>query len=318
MHRVVVLVRPRVLSFELSLIHRLFGQARSGEGEKLYEVVTCTIVPGPVTTDADFTVEVGHGLDLLASADTVIVPGSETDFDAEAPFAEPDVLDAIARCHPASRVVSICSGAFVLASAGLLDGRRATTHWRSVDRFRKLFPGVLLDADVLYTEDRGVLTSAGAAAGIDLCLHIIRSDHGAAVANDVARGTVVPPHRPGGQAQYITRPLPTTGISSTSRAREWALANLHRPITLQELAAQEPTSIRTFTRRFREETGASPGEWIARQRLERACSLLERTGLSIDKVASSAGFGSAASLRVHFQAALGVSPSAYRATFRGR
>jgi transcriptional regulator GlxA family with amidase domain len=316
-HRVVVFIRPRVLSFELSLIHRLFGQARSVTGDALYEVVTCTLAPGPVTTDADFTVEVADGPNLLASADTVIVPGSELDFAEGEAFAEPDVLNAIALRRPGSRVASICSGAFVLAAAGLLDGRRATTHWRSVDRFRKLFPGVLLDADVLYTDDQEVLTSAGAAAGIDLCLHMIRSDHGAAVANDVARGTVVPPHRAGGQAQYIARPMPTTDVSSTSRAREWALTHLDRPITLRELAEHESTSIRTFTRRFRDEIGTSPGEWISRQRLEKACSLLEQTSLSIDEVASSAGFGSTASMRAHFQAELDVSPSAYRTTFRG-
>lgn len=214
-------------------------------------------------------------------------------------------------------MASICSGSFVLAAAGLLDGRRATTHWRSIDRFRQLFPRVRFDPDVLYTEDDGVLTSAGAASGIDLCLHIVRSDHGAAVANDVARGTVVPPHRAGGRAQYIARPLPDPRISSTSRARDWALADLHRPVTLHELAARESTSVRTFTRRIRDEIGTSPGEWITRQRIERACTLLERTDLSIDDVAATAGFGGTASLRAHLAADLGVSPTAYRATLRG-
>lgn len=205
----------------------------------------------------------------------------------------------------------------MLAAAGLLAGRRATTHWRSSARVRERFPDVAFDLDVLYTDDDGVLTSAGAAAGIDLCLHMVRSDHGAAVANEVARGTVVPPHREGGQAQYVNRPIPAPHTSSTGRAREWALANLHRPVTLRELAAQESTSTRTFTRRFRDEIGTSPGRWLIRQRVERDCALLERTDLPVDDIAAAAGFGTAGSMRLHLRAELGVSPSTYRATFRG-
>ncbi|SPL98990.1 Transcriptional regulator containing an amidase domain and an AraC-type DNA-binding HTH domain [[Actinomadura] parvosata subsp. kistnae] len=316
-HRVAILARDKVLSFELSIVHRIFGQARSAAGAALYEVVTCAPEPGDIHTDADFTVTVAHGPEALAEADTVIVPASVDDFEPRSRPLEPSLTAALARIRPGARIASICTGSFVLAAAGLLTGRRATTHWRSSARFQERFPDVLFDLDVLYTDDDGVLTSAGGASGIDLCLHMIRTDYGAAVANDVARGSVVPPHREGGQAQYVRRPMPDPRISSTSKARRWALANLHRPITLRELAAQESTSTRTFTRRFREEIGTSPGRWLTQQRIERACSLLERTDLSIDEVAVTAGFGTAGSMRLHLQAELGVSPSAYRATFRG-
>ncbi|MEU9889036.1 helix-turn-helix domain-containing protein [Sphaerisporangium sp. NPDC051011] len=316
-HRVAVLIRDKVLSFELSIVHRIFGQARSADGAALYEVVTCAPEPGKIHTDADFTVTVDHGPEALAEADTVIVPASEDDFEPRSEPLEPALTAALARIQPGTRIASICTGSFVLAAAGLLAGRRATTHWRSSARFRERFPDVVFDLDVLYTDDDGVLTSAGGASGIDLCLHMIRTDYGAAVANDVARGSVVPPHREGGQAQYVQRPMPDPRISSTGKARRWALANLHRPVTLRELAAQESTSTRTFTRRFRDEIGTSPGRWLTQQRIERACSLLERTDLPIDEVAATAGFGTAGSMRLHLQAELGVSPSAYRATFRG-
>ncbi len=317
-HRVAVLARDGVLPFELSIVHRIFGQARTATGEALYEVVTCAPVPGEVRTDADFTVTVAHGPEALAEADTVVVPGSEADYEPQDGPPDPPLATALARIRPGARIASICTGAFVLAAAGLLAGRRVTTHWRSSPRARARFPDVTFDLGVLYTDDGGVLTSAGAAAGIDLCLHMVRTDHGAAVANEVARGTVVPPHRDGGQAQYVHRPVPEPAISSTRRAREWALENLHRPVTLKELAAREATSTRTFTRRFRDEIGTSPGRWLTQQRVERACALLERTDLLVDEIAVAAGFGTAGSMRLHLQAELGVSPTAYRATFRGR
>lgn len=316
-HHVAVLVREKVLSFELSIVHRLFGQARSEAGAALYEVVTCASAPGEISTDADFPITVAHGLMALTEADTVVVPASQNDLEPRNGPLGPSLVAALARVRSGTRIASICTGSFVLAEAGLLTGRRATTHWRSSARFRERFPDVVFDLDVLYTDDDGVLTSAGGASGIDLCLHMIRTDCGAAVANDVARGSVVPPHREGGQAQYVRRPMPDPGISSTGRARRWALANLDRPVTLKELAAQESTSTRTFTRRFRDEIGTSPGRWLTQQRIDRACSLLERTDLSIDEIAVAAGFGTAGSMRLHLQAELGVSPSAYRATFRG-
>ncbi|MCX2970985.1 MULTISPECIES: GlxA family transcriptional regulator [Streptomyces] len=317
-HRVAVFVRHGLMPMELGLVHQLFGAARSAGGERLYEVVTCAPEPGPVRTDADFPVHVAHGSEALATADTVVVPATHEDDETVTEGRLPEHLAAaFARVRPGTRIASVCTGAFTLAAAGLLDGRRATTHWKSCADFRRLYPAVHLDPDVLYTDEGEVLTSAGEAAGIDLCLHMIRTDHGAAVAAEVARTTVVPPHRDGGQAQFIRRPVVEPARSSTARARAWALDRLHRPLTLRELAARESMSVRTFTRRFREEAGVTAVQWLTRQRLERARELLEQTDLSIDRVAADTGFGTAASLRQHLHAALGVSPSAYRTTFRG-
>ncbi|XRQ15031.1 GlxA family transcriptional regulator [Actinomadura welshii] len=316
-HRVAVLVREGVLPMELGLVHQLFGAARSAGGAPLYEVVSCAVRPGPVATGADFAVEVPHGLEALEGAATVIVPASHA-LDESSPGAGPVPAALAAARRRGARIASVCTGAFVLAAAGLLEGRRATTHWLSCDRFAARFPGVRVDAAVLYADEGDVLTSAGEAAGIDLCLHMIRRDHGAAVAGDVARRTVVPPHREGGQAQFIARPVPAPRDSSTAAARAWALERLDRPVTLAQLAARASMSVRTFTRRFRAETGVSPQVWLAGQRVERARRLLEETDLPVDAVAVRAGFGTAASLRSHLQAAVGVPPTAYRATFRGR
>ncbi|MDT0310315.1 helix-turn-helix domain-containing protein [Streptomyces sp. DSM 44917] len=318
-HRVAVLVRHGLLPIEVGIAHRILGLAAAADRTPLYEVVTCTTDPGPVRTNADFTVNVPHGPEALAEADTVIVPASHesdetyTEGRLPAPLAE-----ALARIRPGARIASICTGAYVLAAAGLLDGRRATTHWAHCDHFRALFPRVRLDPDILYTEDGDVLTSAGVASGIDLCLHLVRQDFGSAAANAVARRTVVPPHRDGGQAQYIELPVPEPRLHSTGRARAWALDRLGEPLTLRQLAERESMSVRTFTRRFREETGMSPQRWLTRQRIERARHLLETADLPIDRIADHTGFGTAASLRQHFQSTLGVSPSAYRRTFRSQ
>lgn len=320
-HLVAVLVRDGVMPLELGAVHQLFGVARGADGERLYDVRTCAAAPGPVRTDVDFTIDVPHGPDVLALADTVVVPAShalddvdDTDAAEVAPHGD-HVTDLLATVRPDARVASICTGAFALARAGLLDGRRATTHWLSADRFRRAFPSVELHPDVLFTEDGRVFTSAGEAAGIDLCLHLIRSDHGAAVANDVARRTVVPPFRDGGQAQYVDAPVPEPTGDHTGAARAWALEHLDEPLSLDDLARRASMSTRTFTRRFRREVGLSPGAWLLQQRLLRARDLLERTDLPVDAVARRAGFGTGASLRQHFARALGVSPAAYRATF---
>jgi transcriptional regulator GlxA family with amidase domain len=316
-HRVAVLVRHGLLPVELGIPHRVFGVAKEA-GERLYEVATCTPEPGVVRTDTDVTVNVEHGPEALAEADTVVVPSAhETDESWTSGRLPGPLAEALAMIRPGTRIASICTGSFVLAAAGLLDGRRATTHWDAAERFRRLYPRVRLEPDVLYTDEGDVLTSAGVASGFDLCLHMTRVDFGVAVANRVARRSVVPPHRDGGQAQYIERPVPETGAAATRRAREWALARLHEPLTLRQLAECEAMSVRTFTRRFREEVGTSPQRWLLHQRLERARHLLERSDEPIDRVAAEAGFGSASSLRMHFQAALGVSPSAYRRTFAG-
>lgn len=316
-HRVVVLVRHGVLPMELGLVHQLFRAADGPDGRSLYEVVTCATVAGEIRTAADFALHVPHGPQALTDADTVIVPAATEDYHARGGRLDGPLAAAVAAIRPGARVASICTGAFVLAAAGLLDGRRATTHWKSCDRFRRLFPHVELDPDVLYTDNGEVLTSAGEAAGIDLCLHLIRRDHGAAVASEVARAVVVPPHREGGQAQYIPRPVAEPAVSTTGAARAWALEHLDRPVTLRELSAHAATSTRTFTRRFREEVGLSPQQWLTQQRVHRARELLEQTDLPVDRIAADAGFGTAASLRGHLHTALGVPPNTYRATFRG-
>ncbi|MFB7502227.1 GlxA family transcriptional regulator [Streptomyces broussonetiae] len=317
-HRVVVLALDGLLPFELGIPHRIFGRPKDERGRHLYEVVTCSVrPPGPVETDADFTVHVPHGPEALAEADTVIVPAS---YELGPVFEEgrltDDLAAALALIRPGTRLASICTGVYVLAAAGCLDGRPATTHWADAERFQRMFPRIKVDADVLFIDDGDVLTSAGVAAGIDLCLHIVRRDFGTAVANDVARRTVVPPHRDGGQAQYIERPVPDPQLATTTAARTWALGRLHEPIQLRDMAGQEAMSVRTFTRRFREEVGISPGQWLTQQRVERARHLLETTDLSVDQVSGAAGFGTAQSMRRHLQQCLGVTPTTYRRTFR--
>ncbi|MQY12973.1 HTH-type transcriptional regulator CdhR [Streptomyces sp. RB5] len=316
-HRVAVLVRDGLLPIELGIVHRVFGMARDAAREPLYEVVTCSYEAGHVRTDADFTINVDHGPEALAEADTVIVPASHDQHQLESRgILSARTAEVLAHIRPGARIASICTGAFVLAAAGMLDGLRATTHWMYCDSFARLFPKVTVDPDVLYIDEGRILTSAGVASGIDLCLHMVRLDHGTAVANDVARRTVVPPHRDGGQAQYIRRPLPEPQVAATAKARAWALDRLHEPLSLRDLAQRESMSVRTFTRRFRDEVGMSPGQWLIRQRVELARELLEGTDRSVDQVAEDAGFGTAVSLRQHLQTALGVSPSAYRRTFR--
>ncbi|MFH8490665.1 GlxA family transcriptional regulator [Streptomyces longisporoflavus] len=319
-HRVVVLAMDGVIPFELGIPQRIFGRARTADGERLYETVTASIrPPGPVRSDADFSILVENGPESLATADTVVIPAS---YELGPVYEEGRLTDelaaALSHIEPGTRLISICTGGYVLAAAGYLDGRAATTHWASAEHFQRLFPQVKVDAEVLFIDDGDVLTSAGVAAGIDLCVHVVRSDHGSAVANDVARRTVVPPHRDGGQAQYIQRPVPESQLATTASARAWALARLHEPIQLRDMAEQESMSVRTFTRRFREEVGISPGQWLAQQRVERARHLLESSDLSVDQVARESGFGTPQSMRQHLQAALGVTPTAYRRTFARR
>ncbi|MFF2508346.1 GlxA family transcriptional regulator [Streptomyces sp. NPDC058067] len=328
---VAVLVRDGVLPMELGLVHQLFGSARSARGEPLYDVRTCAPRPGRIRTDADFPIYAEHGLATVAAADTVLVPAShETDEGLRRGGLPEELTEALrpaeefaAALRPTEngsrprRIASICTGSFVLAAAGLLDGRRATTHWMSADLFARTFPSVTVDPGVLFVDEGRILTSAGEAAGIDLCLQMIRRDHGAAVAAEVARRTVVPPHREGGQAQYIQRPVESEGLTSTSASRAWALTRLAEPLTLAELAAHDAMSVRTYSRRFREETGLTPMQWLTQRRVDRARELLEQTDHTVDRVATEAGFGTGASLRQHFQAGLGVSPGAYRSTFRG-
>lgn len=317
-HRVAVLARNGLLPIETGIVHRLFGQARDTEERPLYEVVTCALEPGEIRTDTDFTLNVARGPEVIDEAQTLLLPAADEDY-LERPHdpIAPDLAAALARLRPRARVASICTGAFVLAAVGLLDGCQVTTHWKSAGYFRAMYPHIDLNPDVLYTDNGRVLTAAGVASGIDLALHMIRTDHGAAVANAVARSTVVPPHRDGGQAQYIRRPVPEPERSATARARAWALDHLDLQPSLREMADREAMSVRTFTRRFREEVGMSPGKWVSQQRLDRARQLLEESDMPVDRIADQAGFGTAASLRQHMHVELGVSPSAYRRTFRG-
>lgn len=316
-HRIAVLARDGVLPMELGLVHQIFGGAVSPDGALLYDVVTCGLEPGPIRTDADFAVVAAYGIEALRDADTVIIPASHEQDEIEHPLPEP-LAKALAGVRPGTRIASICTAAFVLAEAGLLDGRRATTHWQSAEQFRRRYPAVDLDPGVLYVDEGDVLTSAGEASGIDLCLHLVRRDHGPVVANEVARRTVVAPHREGGQAQYIPCPVPDPELSSTTGpTRTWMLERLHEPLTLADLACHAAMSSRSFTRKFRAEVGMSPLEWLTRRRVDRARQLLEDSNLSVDRIASRSGLGTAAAMRKHFAREIGVSPSAYRSTFRG-
>ncbi|MGX9888087.1 GlxA family transcriptional regulator [Streptomyces sp. NPDC002276] len=307
--RVVVLALDGVYPFELGIPSRIFGAA-----DGRYEVLTCTVDGRPVRTNADFSVAVEHGPEILETADTVVVASMATPRIPEGLPAE--IAAALARIRPDARIVSICTAAFVLAAAGLLDGRRATTHWQVVDRFRALYPRVELDPDVLFVHDGRILTSAGAASGVDICLHIVRTDHGSELANTVARRCVVPPFRDGGQAQYIQQPVPDSGATSTAATRDWALGHLDEPLALNDLARHAGMSLRTFARRFNDEVGLSPGRWLIQQRVARARDLLEASDLSVDQIAGRVGFATGASLRQHLHAAIGVSPQAYRRTFQ--
>ncbi|ANP51155.1 transcriptional regulator GlxA family with amidase domain [Streptomyces griseochromogenes] len=307
--RVVVLALDGVYPFELGIPSRIFGAA---DGH--YEVLTCTVDGGPVRTNADFGITVDYGPEILETAGTVVVTSMPP---THIPTDLPDeVAAALARIRPDARIVSICTAAFVLAAAGLLEGRRATTHWQVADLFRRRYPHVDLDPDVLFVDDGRILTSAGAASGVDICLHIVRTDHGSELANAVARRCVVPPFRDGGQAQYIEQPVPESGAASTAATRAWALERLDEPLTLSDLSRHARMSLRTFARRFHDEVGLSPGRWLIQQRVARARHLLESSDLPVDRIAAEVGFATGASLRQHLHATIGVSPQTYRRTFQ--
>ncbi|MEV6041061.1 helix-turn-helix domain-containing protein [Nonomuraea sp. NPDC052116] len=304
MHRLAAVIVPPVLGFDVSIPLMVFNSVPH------YDVRVCTARPGPVPTVGGPDVVVAHGLEALEEADTVIAVGSGGE------PAPPEVLDALRKAAAGgARIASLCTGAFVLAQAGLLDGRRATTHWGLAGDLAARFPSVDVRPDVLFVEDDGIFTSAGAAAAIDLCLHLIRLDYGAAVANTAARLAVVSPVRPGGQAQFIETPLPPERGTSLAPTRAWALEHLDRPLTLADLARHARISVRTLTRRFHAETGLSPLQWLLHRRVDRARELLETTGLPMDQVAGRSGLGSADSLRKHLVSRVGITPTAYRASF---
>lgn len=315
MHTVAAVATQGVLTFDLAVPCEVFGWDRSYLGVDWYDFKVCAADPPPLRTCTGFTIDTPYGMDDIASADTIIVPGWSSIDDKPSDRLVEVLRDAYAR---GARIASICIGAFVLGWAGLLDHRPCTTHWAFARDFARLFPLARLDPQVLYVDDGQILTSAGTAAGMDLCLHLVRSDHGAEVANGVARRVVMPPHRDGGQAQYIEQPvLPRQGDDGVRRAMQWALSRLDEPLTVEQLARLAAVSVRTFARQFRLATGCTPGEWLLQQRLLRARALLEKTDFGIERVAHEAGFGTAAALRYHFADRLHTTPTAYRRTFRG-
>ena len=313
MHTVAVLALPGVVPFDLSTPLEVFGRARLPDGGKVYRVLVCA--PSPEVRSELITIHAPFGLDALAAADTVVVPGCAEG--AEPPSAEviSALRDVTAR---GGRIASICAGAFVLAAAGLLDGLAATTHWLATDRLAGDFPAVDVRPNVLYVDNGQILTSAGAAAGLDLCLHMVRRDHGSAVAADAARLSVVPLEREGGQAQFIVHePPPVPQGSLMEPVLRWIEENLETQLTVHQMAQHCGMSERTFNRRFREQTGTTPLQWLLRARVRRAQYLLENTGHGIDRIARQAGFGSPTAFRERFRRVAGVAPQAYRSSFRG-
>ncbi|MGW7792245.1 GlxA family transcriptional regulator [Streptomyces tricolor] len=308
MLRIAVVASPPVSMFNLAIPELLFDKVRV-DGRPGYEVVICAPDPGPVPTTGTLELHVPRGLEALGEADTVLVAGTGQ------PFApDPRVIEALREAAGrGKRIASICSGAFTLAEAGLLKGRKATTYWAHAEEMRRRHPDIDVRGDVLYAQDGPFLTSSGYAAGIDLCLHIIRTDYGAAVANEVARLALVAPVRPGGQTQFTQTPLPPERGTACADTRGWAMRNLDKPLTLTDLARHAGVSVRTLTRRFHAESGVSPLQWLLHQRIERAKELLETTRLPMDQVA--AGLGTADSLRAHLVRRTGLTPSAYRAQF---
>lgn len=312
-HRVVVLALDGVLPLDLGIPARVFNEACESDGTRLYSVTTCSLGGKPVRTHEDYRIVVEHDESALDTADTVVLATQEPSERLLATGELPgEIAAALDRIGPRTRIVSLCTSAFLLAAAGLLDGGRATTHWALCGALARLFPGVEVDPDVLFVDNGRILTSAGGAAGIDLCLHLVRRDHGAAVASAAARRCVVAPWREGGQAQFIEHPVPHDTDRSTSATRQWALDRLAEPITLDEMARHAHMSARTFTRRFRNEVGSSPLKWLAQQRLTHARLLLESTDLPVARIATACGFGDPVALRKHFYANLGMSPLAYR------
>jgi transcriptional regulator GlxA family with amidase domain len=314
MNSVAAVVGSRVAGFELGILCQVFGLDRSDDGLPTYDFAVCGARPGLVPTTSGFAVQVTHDLDRIAEADLVAVPAWP---DLDAPLDQ-DVALALRDAHErGASMLAVCTGAFALAAAGILDGRRATTHWQFTDRLARRYPRVRIERDVLYVTDGPVLTSAGAAAGIDACLHVVRRVHGSATANALARRMVVPAHRDGGQAQYVEMPLPEAAVGNgLADLLDWAAGHLDRPLTVSTLAERARMSPRSFARHFGTATGTTPHRWLLEQRLQQAELLLETTDLTVDRVAQRCGFGSADTLRHHFARRRGTTPSAHRHAFR--
>ena len=300
--------------FHLSVPTLIFGEDRQASGVPRYALHVCTEHPGPLTSSTGLVIEVPYGLEHLADADVIIVPS----WNHPERAAPATLTEALRAAHArGAKLVGLCLGAFVLADAGLLDGRRATTHWGWSELFARRFPQVKLDPDVLYVDEDDVMTSAGTVAALDGCLHLLRRRLGADVANRVARRLVMPPHRQGGQAQYVEQPLPVRPRDDKlAEVLDWARARLDQPLSLDTLARTALMSRRTFTRRFRDTAGTSVSQWLTAERVALAQRLLETTDLPVENVADKAGFGSALSLRQHFRVQFGTTPADYRRTFR--
>ncbi|MCC5478936.1 GlxA family transcriptional regulator [Streptomyces barringtoniae] len=301
--------------FEMAVVCEVFGIDRSDEGLPVYDFAVAS-AEGPVLrSNAGFSLQVEHGLERLESADLIAVPAGAR---YESRAFPPGLLDALRRgVDRGARVLSVCSGVFVLAAAGLLEGRRCAVHWHHAAELALRYPRLTVEPDVLYVDEDPVITSAGTAAGIDACLHLVRKEQGPEVANKIARRMVVPPHRDGGQAQYIERPLPMGPCDTVGEVLVWMEEHLDQEVTVEQLAARAHMAPRTFARRFQQETGTTPYRWILRQRVLRAQELLEGTDETMDAIAWRTGFGTAAALRHQFVRALGTTPNAYRRAFRG-
>ena len=305
--------------FELGVVCEVFGTDRSDDGLPGYDFAVVAAEPGPLRSDAGFTLQAGYGLDRLEAADLIVVPAADDERIrlGHEDYPEP-LLAALRRCaQRGGWVLSVCTGAFVLGAAGLLDHRRCTTHWRSAGRLARQFPAAKVDPSVLYVEDGPVITSAGTAAGIDACLYLVRREQGSRVANAIARRMVVPPHRDGGQAQYVERPVAPGECDTLGEVISWMERNLELAVSVPELAARAAMSPRTFARRFVAETGTTPQRWLTGQRILLAQQLLEDTDATVDAIADQAGFGNATALRHHFRAWCATTPHSYRRQFRG-
>ena len=312
MPSVAVAVVSGTALFELATAIEVFGADRSYLTPDWYSFKLCAAEPGEVRTELGLLLDTTYGVDDIVTADLVIVPAAGKNPERHGPL-----LEALRTAHAnGARIASICTGAFLLAEAGLLDGRRATTHWAYADELAERYPRVSVDPNVLYVEDGPIFTSAGSAAGIDLSLHLVRSDFGSDIANAVARRMVVPPHRDGGQAQYVATPMPKVEADTLGPVLDWALAHLDEPVTLDDLADVAHVSVRTLMRRFQSATGTTPLQWLLVQRVRRAQHLLESSEEPVERIASLAGFGSAANLRQHFTRVVGVPPMSYRRTFK--
>ncbi|MFC1434124.1 helix-turn-helix domain-containing protein [Streptacidiphilus sp. N1-3] len=311
-HRVVVIVDENSNPFELGCATEVFGLRRPELGRDLYEFTLCSPTPRTLMRDGFFTLTNVAGLDAADTADTLIVPNRP---DTDVP-RRPAVLAAVRRAHArGARLVGFCSGAFTLAEAGVLDGRRATAHWQWADSFRERFPAVRLEPDVLFVDDGDILTSAGSAAALDLGLHLVRRDHGAEVANSVSRRLVFAAHRDGGQRQFVERPVPTVADESLAPVLVWAQARLADPLTVTALAARAAVSPATLHRRFRAQLGTTPLAWLTGERVTLACRLIERGEDRLDVVAQHSGLGTGANLRALLRRETGLTPSAYRRRF---